>query len=685
MASTRFPVVLLVCGMALATSVRPADAARLFQRALGTPSTAPGIARVQAMGIDPGGLASLRASDRIALSDFPLGADGTATITLERFEPFTAQARAVVVDPEGPRDIAFPDQRYYRGTVEGDPTSRVVLVAASDTARGFVATGGTIYRFGRDRSGVHRSWSMRDVDAAAYPGPGAFCDADAARALVSAHPGRVATAAATAAAPPTSGFSPTLLAQVAVDTDQELLAHFGGDLEAALAYLVDLAASISAIYDADTDVRVKFSFIRLWNTPDPWTATSTTVMLSELKTYWDANEGATPRDVAHFVSGKSVVGGLAYLDVLCDPAFGYGVSTVFGSLDVMDPNETWDVIVVSHELGHNFGSPHTHCYMPPVDGCHNDEAGCYAGTESLPPGGGTIMSYCHQLPGGITNVNLTFGPTVSAVLRAGAEAGVCIGPPCGDGILDVGEDCDDGNNVNGDCCSGACLAEPDGGGCDDDESCTSGDQCAAGACVGTPVIDGTPCDDGSLCTTDACQSGACVGDPVPAPSAGCKVPTLPLKSQLVLKDKEQDKSDQVTWKWTKGQDTTFGELGDPATSDTYQLCVYGPGPALLFSGRAPAGGTCADRPCWKANPLKGYAYKDKDRTPDCMDQVKLGAGIDGRAKVSAKGKGTLLDMPALGSLATPIEVRLHGAGQCWAATYSTAIVNTTEQFKAKSD
>ena len=123
--------------------------------------------------------------------------------------------------------------------------------------------------------------------------------------------------------------------------------------------------------------------------------------------------------------------------------------------------------------------------MPPIDNCYNGEAdaGCYDGPESLPPGGGPILSYCHLLSGDMSNINLTFdtsGTVVSDVLRAGAVAGVCIGPPCGDGILDAGGDCDDGNITNGDCCSSTCTAEPDGGACDDGEFCTENDECASG-------------------------------------------------------------------------------------------------------------------------------------------------------------------------------------------------------------
>ena len=82
----------------------------------------------------------------------------------------------------------------------------------------------------------------------------------------------------------------------------------------------------------------------------------------------------------------------------------------------------WDIVVVSHEIGHNFNSSHTHCYAGvggnanDIDHCYGSEGGCYAGSTSLPggcPGSGmgcgTIMSYCHLLSGGYGNLSLTFG------------------------------------------------------------------------------------------------------------------------------------------------------------------------------------------------------------------------------------------------------------------------------------
>src|SRR5439155_9028339 len=77
-------------------------------------------------------------------------------------------------------------------------------------------------------------------------------------------------------------------ADVAIDTDQELRAKFTSDA-AALDYLASLAAAATAIYERDVAVRLRFSYIRLWGagSADPWTATTPSGTLSEVRTYWN--------------------------------------------------------------------------------------------------------------------------------------------------------------------------------------------------------------------------------------------------------------------------------------------------------------------------------------------------------------------------------------------------------------
>jgi len=84
---------------------------------------------------------------------------------------------------------------------------------------------------------------------------------------------------------------------------------------------------------------------------------------------------------------------------------------------------------------------------------------------------------------------------------------------CGDGILQTGEECDDGNTADGDCCSAGCQYEAAGSLCDDGQFCTAGEVCdGAGACGDGQPID---CGDGIACTDDACDeaNATCVHTP----------------------------------------------------------------------------------------------------------------------------------------------------------------------------
>ncbi len=86
--------------------------------------------------------------------------------------------------------------------------------------------------------------------------------------------------------------------------------------------------------------------------------------------------------------------------------------------------------------------------------------------------------------------------------------------PCGDGLPDPGEDCDDGA-ANGatDCgCQPDCSYGAMGNGCDDGDPCTGDGQCdGVGSCeTGAPV----DCGDGDPCTVDSCDpaDGSCLNE-----------------------------------------------------------------------------------------------------------------------------------------------------------------------------
>jgi cysteine-rich repeat protein len=213
-----------------------------------------------------------------------------------------------------------------------------------------------------------------------------------------------------------------------------------------------------------------------------------------------------------------------------------------------------------------------------------------------------------------------------------------------------------------------------------------GDACDAQACGNGVLEVGEECDDGNQLDGDRC-SAHCSGCPA-APFPGCRPPVVAGKALLQLKDKSPDAKDLLTWKWSSGAATSKADFGGPTILDRYRFCVYDQG-GLQLSAELPAAGVCAKgKPCWQEK-SKGFQYKDGDLTPDGIVQLTLGAGPDGKAKIQLKGKGALLQMPpSLAALGPPVTAQLvnRETGTCWQAVYSAPFAkHDAGQFMGKAD
>jgi hypothetical protein len=156
--------------------------------------------------------------------------------------------------------------------------------------------------------------------------------------------------------------------------------------------------------------------------------------------------------LAHFLSTRSLGGGIAYIDVICSTTNPTAVSTSLTTTIVPFPTYSWNVEVVTHEMGHNMGSWHTHrCVWngnnTQIDDCGNvwatnngsnpEGLACYnVNAPILPPeNGGTIMSYCHLLSNVGISFNLGFGTQPGNIIRnrytnASCNTGTCTPPSC---------------------------------------------------------------------------------------------------------------------------------------------------------------------------------------------------------------------------------------------------------------
>ena len=331
-----------------------------------------------------------------------------ARSTLKRFEVVAPDARITITGKHGESSLAFPSIAHFSGKVDGDDDSTVYVGAQQGRIVAYVRSSQGMSYVGPDETAS--AYVVRSSDSPLAAAPTAqpwSCGAEDMPAALTASAGPTYPALLA----PLAGMKQ---AAVRIETDQELLAKFGGDTTAMATYVATLFGAINVVYERDLSLHLTVTEVHAWATPDPYDGADTFTQLMQLGDWWHANRptGSYPRAFVHYLSGRSVSGGIAWLSVLCQGDFpsgsdwggGYGLTQVYGTY----PLQFWDQFASAHEMGHNAGSPHTHCFHPEIDQCHSGESGCYVGPESVPPEKGTIMSYCHLLSGGYNNIVMKF-------------------------------------------------------------------------------------------------------------------------------------------------------------------------------------------------------------------------------------------------------------------------------------
>ncbi|HEY2774590.1 MAG TPA: hypothetical protein VGK20_11145 [Candidatus Binatia bacterium] len=201
----------------------------------------------------------------------------------------------------------------------------------------------------------------------------------------------------------------------------------------------------------------------------------------------------------------------------------------------------------------------------------------------------------------------------------------CTASRCGDGVLDPGEQCDDGNNRDGDCCSAFCQLVAAGSSCDDGKFCTMTDTCdGSGHCSGSrdpcvppdgdancsescnevthacdaPDPDGSSCDDGLWCNgSDRCAGGQCIahsGSPCPGPDQD-----FSCHESCDEADHACDAPDPVGAPCNDGLFCTVGE-----TCNASGACIGGSSPCPGADGDGNCAETCDElgRSCTASDP-----------------------------------------------------------------------------------
>jgi hypothetical protein len=123
----------------------------------------------------------------------------------------------------------------------------------------------------------------------------------------------------------------------------------------------------------------------------------------------------------------------------------------------------------------------------------------------------------------------------------------------------------------------------------------------------------------------------------------------------------------------------------PRRTPGYTLCIYDGAANAVLRAAAWAGGLCRGRPCWRET-ASGFKYVQPDLLPNGLFTLDLRAGIDGRARITIKGKSVPLHMPTL-PLTLPVTVQLTSSdGTCCGATYLSDVqANQPDRFKGRSE
>jgi len=201
----------------------------------------------------------------------------------------------------------------------------------------------------------------------------------------------------------------------------------GSNVNSTSNWVTALFNNVKTLYDNES-VKVAVSEIFVWTTTDPYSGTPSAIL-----NQFRATRTSFNGDVGQLLRNPATTS-VAWVNAICgNLKYSYcGVN----AQNIAVPTYSWNIEAMTHELGHNFGSPHTHACAwngnnTAIDGC-GPAAGADEGCDGPLPTTtkGTIMSYCHLVGSvGISFAN-GFGQQPGDLIRQTIAGKPCLGSDC---------------------------------------------------------------------------------------------------------------------------------------------------------------------------------------------------------------------------------------------------------------
>ncbi len=282
--------------------------------------------------------------------------------------------------------------QFYQGVLKNDPNSIVTLMLTDGAVTAAIAdsTGNRVLAHNRDKAASANDYALyneKAIDATPRPFSCGTVDSGPASTSVLGDTAPIDKA----------NSSCVKYAGVYFEADYALYQYYGGDVNALINGIAFVFQQTRTLYQNES-VYIQWSGLKVWNVADPYSgATDSREALTIFRSRWNGLNDEFPGQTAHLLSNRNLGGGFAFLNVL-SPRHRQYAYAVSGGLNLYltrsYPTYSWEVFVVTHELGHNFGSQHTQwCGWPggAIDNCAPTEGGCPRG-PAVPTNGGTIMS-----------------------------------------------------------------------------------------------------------------------------------------------------------------------------------------------------------------------------------------------------------------------------------------------------
>ena len=329
--------------------------------------------------------------------------------------------------PSGEKQEPYTPGIYYRGIIKGDENSIASISVFEDNVIGIMSNAYGNYVLGRVK-GNSNSFKEDYIfynDADLLISNDFKChvddyDAKFVRALTEAT-GNLNNS--------NNGFNSdqaTLPVKVYFEADYKMYQDNNSSLTEVANTITGIFNSVSTIYQNE-NIPFEIRKIAAWTSIDPYAYLSSSIPI--LLEFGGRTQDNFEGNLAHLLSTRNEgLGGIAWVRVLCmefspqDSAGRYAFSNIETSYNNY-PTYSWTVGCITHEMGHNLGSMHTHACVWPTGGIDLGAIdSCYASGENIGicfpgylqtgtwiPRVGTIMSYCHLTASQGGGINLTYG------------------------------------------------------------------------------------------------------------------------------------------------------------------------------------------------------------------------------------------------------------------------------------